>query len=359
MFPSATFPLGSCNVSIELDDTSGTAKVILMAASFEAPGGAVYDNFHVDSSTNGSISPASLQACGLTSVSGLTQDGADATFATDNYVGFSFQAVDSTLATNQYEFALSGALNSRQEFGPFWTAFSASWSDMGTSESRYALATLGTQMQIGETTALGALLELDRASFRDGAATSEGKGWLVGPYLTTYLPNSFMQLQARALWGRTQSDLSPDGTYTDAVDSRRSLVMFDLSGPLPAGPTTITPHIGANYSSETSGAYTDSQNQAIPSVKTAISQGTLGVNVTRAIGGPSGGLTVTWGLDGVWTSTVSGPAVDYDGGRARASFGLSKVFDNGGTLGFGMFYDGLGDDKTHTTGASLNLALKF
>lgn len=503
-FPAATFPLGSCNVSIELDDTTETAKVILMASSFEAPGGAVYDNFHVDIS-NGVITPANLQTCGLTSVTALTQDGANGTFATDNYVGFSFQAVDGTLATNQYEFALSGtaatfpiftttqisppppppppppvvtgptvqqtvtviansqqarvssfanaqpqtdfalrgdmfdggygyytrytpndtsevndgglcdrdceigkapaasyipgggfgslgmkptvtrdavdaaglalalvsrnvslsgseaagALNAQQQFGPLWTALASSWSDMGSASTHYTLATIGAQTNVNDFTALGFMVQADHQAFGDGAASNDTNGWAVGTYVSAFLPATGMQVQARALWGETSNEISPDGSYTDRYDGKRSLVMIDLSGPIRAGKTTVSPHLGANYSSEKSDAYTDSQSQAIPSVKTAISQATFGVNVSRQLGATPQDLTVSWGLDGVWTSTVSGPAVDYEGGRARASFGLSKTFDNGGTFGFGMFYDGVGDDKTHTTGASLNFALAF
>lgn len=500
-FPPATFPLGSCQVFIELDDVSGDAEVTLSSLTPETAGGAYF--FASSPSSASPISLGNLQSCGLTSITGLTQDGANGTFATDNYVGFSFQAVDGTGATNQYEFALSGptttvpffttvqispppppppppptgptvqqtvqvvqssqmavvnnalnnqpyvtsysykyttptypvgddctsgcsselasvafstaakkirtdggyyatngewvevdptvldpivkrnaveaaglalalvsrnttlsgseatgTLNSQHTFGPVWTAVSTSWSDSGSADTRYTLVTLGAQTQVSDFTALGFMIQADNQSFEEGTATNDSKGWLAGPYVTAMLPATGMQFQARALWGATDNDISPDGSYTDQYDARRSLVLVDLRGPIVAGPNSLSAHLGAAYSSETSDAYTDSLSQLIPSQKTAIARSTFGLNFSRELGATPGDTVLTGTLDGNWTTTVSGAAVDYEGGSATASVGITHKFDMG-QLGASIFHSGIGNDGMTTTGASLNFSMKF
>ncbi|HQY44676.1 MAG TPA: hypothetical protein PK450_10915 [Paracoccaceae bacterium] len=502
-FPPATFPLGSCNVSIELDDMTETAKVLLLGPSFEAAGGAVFDSFTIDSGTYGSISATTLQSCGLTNIQSLAQDGANGSFASDGYIGFDFQAVDGLGGTNHYQFALSGAsgtfpiftttvitpppppppppvvtgptvqqtvqvvqssqmavvnnvlnsqpkapsssfsppntdnaytncasgcsselasaafstqirteggyyagygqwvevdpdafdealkpsvqrnavetaglalalvsrnttlsgseatgtLNSQHTFGPVWTALSSSWSGSGSADTRYTLATIGAQTQVNDFTALGFMIQADNQSFEDGAATNDSIGWLAGPYVAAALPATGMQFQARALWGKTDNEISPDGSYTDQYDARRSLAMVDLSGPVLAGPTTMALHIGAAYSSMTSDAYTDNQGQVIPSVATAIARSTFGVNFSRQLD-PAGDTVLTGNLDGNWTSTVTGPAVDYEGASATASVGITHKFEKG-QIGASVFHSGIGNGGMTTTGASLNFAMKF
>lgn len=503
-FPPATFPLGSCNVSIELDDMTETAKVLLLGPSVEAAGGAVFDSFTIDSGTYGSISATTLQSCGLTNIQNLTQDGANGSFASDGYIGFDFQAVDGLGGTNHYQFALSGAsgtfpiftttvitpppppppppppvvtgptvqqtvqvvqssqkmmadsvlgsqpslpkgygytltrpyylsdhvycdswcgstlasgafstqvekdggyydndgnwvavepgtfetpvqrnavdaaalalalvsrnttlsgseatgtLNSRHEFGPVWTAVSSSWSGSGSADTRYTLATIGAQAQVNDFTALGFMIQADNQSFEDGAATNDSKGWLAGPYVSAVLPATGMQFQARALWGKTDNEISPDGSYTDQYDARRGLAMVDLSGPVLAGPTSVSLHLGAAYSSMTSDAYTDNQGQMIPSLTTAISRSTFGVNFSRQLDA-AGDTVLSGALDGNWTSTVTGPAVDYEGASATASVGITHRFEKG-QVGASVFHSGIGNGGMTTTDASLNLALEF
>lgn len=252
----------------------------------------------------------------------------------------------------------AGTLTSRQQVGPFWTALTSSWSDFGTADTRYTLATIGAQAKVSDYTALGFMVQADRQSFVDGVASNDSTGWLAGPYVAAFLPATGMQFQARALWGATDNEISPDGSFTDQYDGRRSLAMVDLSGPIVAGPTSISLHLGAAYSSEKSDAYTDGLSQIIPSQTTAFARSTFGVTYSRQLGATPGETVLSAGLDGNWTNTVSGPEVDYEGGSASALLGISHRFEKG-QFGASIFHSGIGNGGMTTTGASLNLALEF
>jgi hypothetical protein len=56
------------------------------------------------------ITVAAIESCGFTNVSNLVQNGADKTWATDDYIGFTFRGTRDE-STNDYEFALKGVTN--------------------------------------------------------------------------------------------------------------------------------------------------------------------------------------------------------------------------------------------------------
>lgn len=58
------------------------------------------------------ITVAAIESCGFTNVSNLVQNGADKTWASDDYIGFTFRATREGV-TNDYELALKGVTNTQ------------------------------------------------------------------------------------------------------------------------------------------------------------------------------------------------------------------------------------------------------
>lgn len=115
-----TATLGSCTVNIEVNTTSGKAYV---GVSANVAGGSYWINGEI---TPGklSMSEAQLSSClntPVSNISGLSQDGANGTFAGDDYIGFRFSLTEAAggLSAGVHEYKVgSGSLPSSGDGGP-------------------------------------------------------------------------------------------------------------------------------------------------------------------------------------------------------------------------------------------------
>ena len=106
-------PLGSCTVNWQISGEGYYAFMRLTTSSGVYSTAGTYYTFPVDPAPDSpAITVAAIQDCGFTNVTGLTQNGADSNYPADDYMGFSFRAVDPADGkTYDYEFAISGATN--------------------------------------------------------------------------------------------------------------------------------------------------------------------------------------------------------------------------------------------------------
>jgi len=244
--------------------------------------------------------------------------------------------------------------------GPFWGQITGSWSDAGAASSRYVLGSVGAHYKFSDNAALGLMAQFDHINQDDGLlGQASGNGWLVGPYVVARVPEHELYFDARALWGRSNNDITPTGAPTDSVDGVRSLIMARASTRFAVGAYELRPRIEIARARESTGLFIDGVGTPVPGIKGAINQAALGIAVSRDIPTSSGKLNVSGSLDGIWTNTTSGVDAAYEDGRARIGFGLNYKTDAAGTFSASAFVDGLAQDGYEGRGLSLAYNLTF
>ncbi len=233
--------------------------------------------------------------------------------------------------------------------GPIWARLNANWStDLG-APSQYVFGALGGHSRLSDTFLLGGMLQFDHLREVNGAAVSEGNGWLLGPYFVAKLPHQPLYFEGSLLYGQSANTVSPLGTYTDAFSTERWLATLGITGEITRGKLTLLPYLDAKYTSDSQAAYVDGFGNLIAAQTIGLAQVSAGLDVEVALNAVT---TLKAGASGTWSySSGSALAPGYQGGRARLSFGLAHRFARCGGLELSGFYDGIGAADFESYGA--------
>ncbi|WP_322891708.1 MULTISPECIES: Ig-like domain-containing protein [unclassified Yoonia] len=241
--------------------------------------------------------------------------------------------------------------------GPIWVALDAQWGEAGEAETSYTHLTVGSHAPLGEATILGVMLQLDHATSREGVAEIEGTGWLVGPYFATALGQGPLYLDGRVLWGVTDNEISPLGTYTDSFDTERWLATLALAGRIETARATLLPQLQYAYTEDRQEAYLDGLSN--PVAAQTISQGELSASLGWEVPVGDLGLTLFTGeVSGIW-GVQDGGGSDFDGSRGRLDLGLSHHTATGLQMTVGGYLDGIGNAALTRHGVELSLDWRF
>lgn len=196
---------------------------------------------------------------------------------------------------------------------------------------------------------IGALVQFDRVSDRSSTFGSEvtGSGWMAGPYMAARLmPNLFFD--ARVLWGRSQNDTSPFGTYTDSFETSRWLARADLTGNWEFDAWRFTPTAGVTYYEDRQEAYVDSNSVAIDGQTVSLGRFNFGPEIgyrIKAADGstiePFAGIQAIWDFDQSETS-INGATPGDGAVRGKVEAGLVVTSPWGASLRGAASYDGIG-----------------
>lgn len=213
---------------------------------------------------------------------------------------------------------------------------------------------------------VGVLGQFDWAEEKNSAVNSyvDGKGWMVGPYIVGKVPDQNLYYEARASWGRSSNEVSPDGTYTDGFDTTRWLASAKLSGSHVVGDVTIRPEARISWFEETQESYTDSIANQIPEQTISLGEVRFGPKLSRSITLDDGTLVQpSIGISGVWNfgikegKTSQGFAIGSNDLRARLDGGLSINTTHGWELALTGFYDGIGINDYDSYGGGVRLTM--
>ncbi|MGB1235971.1 MAG: Ig-like domain-containing protein, partial [Planktomarina sp.] len=240
-----------------------------------------------------------------------------------------------------------------------WYELNGSVSVLGTGKQEYLFGAVGTQSVVSPTTTLGAMLQFDHSKHRDGVATIEGQGMLVGPYFVTTLQNQPLTFDGRLLWGKTRNKISPFGTYTDRFDTTRLLATLEATGQLVFDDTVVSPKIGFNYVSDRQEAYIDSLNTTIPAQDISMTNLSFGADWASKIPVAKGELLFTGGLAGIWTSGSSNASDLLKGGRGRLDLGLVYRLPENTDIKVDLYLDGIGNGNYQNYGLSVAIEHRF
>lgn len=247
----------------------------------------------------------------------------------------------------------SGSISGCVSQGNTWAEITGAWS----GDDSYTLGTFGAHSFINPNLLIGGMLQFDYAE--DSANNASGTGWMVGPYFVAQVPDQPLFFEGRLLYGQTDNDISPLGTYTDSFETERWLAQLRATGEYQYQATTLMPLLDFTYTDDTQKAYTDSLGNTIPGQTVSLMQVSAGMDFSTPIPVSTGALELIGGLSGIYSSTDGGAAApEFENWRGRTHLGLNYVMANGATLSATTFYDGLGTDY-ESYGASLGFDMKF
>jgi len=247
----------------------------------------------------------------------------------------------------------SGAISGCVSNGNTWAEITGSWSG-GDS---YVLGSFGTHGFVNPNLLIGGMLQFDRAE--DSANNASGTGYMIGPYFVAQVPDQPLFFEGRLLYGQTDNDISPLGTYTDSFETERWLAQLRATGEYQYQNTTLMPLLDFTYTDDTQQAYTDNLNNAIPGQTVSLMQLTAGMDFSTPIPVSTGALNLTGGLSGIYSSSDGAAAApEFENWRGRTHLGLDYDMGNGATFNATTFYDGLGTDY-EAYGASIGFDLRF
>lgn len=238
--------------------------------------------------------------------------------------------------------------------GPVWAALDSSWSDIDGFQTAYTLLTFGSHVYLADETLLGVMVQFDHAASNEGLAEIEGTGWLVGPYYVAR--HGGLVVDARVLWGRTENEIRPTGTYTDHFGTERMLAMLNLSGEIELERASLRPLLGWAYTEDRSEAYVDALSNPVAAQRVRLSELEAGLDWVMPLG--TGAVDFTGGMSAIFTAEQGGNQ-DLEGGRGRIDLGLRRAGPGPLSFDLGVYADGLFQDQQERYGASVAVQLRF
>ena len=247
----------------------------------------------------------------------------------------------------------AGAVNGCGSSGNAWASLTSSRS----GNDSYTLGTIGAHTVVDPNLLIGGMFQYDHSE--DSANNASGSGYMVGPYFVAKLPEQPLFIEGRLLYGQTDNEISPLGTYTDSFETERWLAQLRATGEYQYNATTLMPLLDLTYTDDTQQAYTDSLGNTIPGQTVSLMQLTAGMDFSTPIPVSTGALELTGGLSGIYSATDGGAATpEFENWRGRAHLGLNYGMENGANLSATTFYDGIGTDY-ESYGATTGFDMKF
>ena len=272
-------------------------------------------------------------------------------------------AVEEVQAANA---ALSDAPASRAGTWDVWMEIYGSRTNAGTSSSTLWVGYVGAHYFIRENMLVGVLGQLDWADETNSAAGSsaQGQGWMIGPYLAGKVKDHNLYYEARAAWGQSDNEITPNGAFTDTFDTTRWMVSGRLSGSMTVQDFTVRPALSVVYWEETQEAYIDSLANTIAESTQTLGEVRFGPSFSKNFDLGNGAfIEPSFGVSGVFNfatgenNNAQGFALGDDDLRARLDAGINMRSEDGLVLLLTGFYDGIGLDNYESYGGSARVTV--
>ncbi|MBT2131890.1 hypothetical protein KKW20_12260 [Planktotalea lamellibrachiae] len=241
---------------------------------------------------------------------------------------------------------------------PVWLFAQGRWSSNGGVQDSYIHAAVGAHLLQRENFILGAMLQGDHGSSRDGVAALDANGWLIGPYFVARSPDGKQVFSGSWLVGRTDIALSPLGTYQDEVTADRNVFTLSMSHEISISKLTLYPTLDLANITEKRPSYVDGLGQTIAAGNLNLFEASAGLDFSIPTAVSSGTGEVTGGLSAIYAHYDVDGAIEEDL-RGRVDFGLNRQFDNGVIFNVNISYDGIGAPERGSVGADLLISKNF
>ena len=245
-----------------------------------------------------------------------------------------------------------------------WTEVYGSSSRVGNAGSDLWVGYFGAHYFVSPDFILGALVQVDWSSETNSNTntSADGMGWMIGPYIAGRIAGKQLSYEARVAWGRSDNNVTPNGSYTDEFETERFLASAKISGSYKLGSLTMVPEAGVTWFEEDQGAYTDSLGNLIPQQTVSLGEFKFGPSFTYDIKLENGSLLQpSFGISGVQNFGIKqgiltqGAVLGSEDLRARLDAGIAVSNSYGWNLAFSGFYDGVGLANYDAYGGSVKL----
>ena len=244
-----------------------------------------------------------------------------------------------------------------------WIETSGAWASSDRTDNKYFLGSVGSHAQFSENVLLGAMIQADYAKSKTDEDSVSGAGWLAGPYTVAKHPDHPLYFEARLLYGQSENDVSPLGTFTDSFDSERFLGQAKVTGSLDYDTVKVLPYTDITYTEDRQKSYTDSVGNIISSQTVELTQIKSGVDVQKFIDIASGMLVLSCGFEAIYSETGgSAPSTitpEYENTRGRLDLGVDYLSDQNSILKASTFYDGIGSPDYEGYGVNITYVKEF
>lgn len=257
--------------------------------------------------------------------------------------------------------------NDRTGSWDVWTQINGSKATQTNTKSEFWSANFGTHYFVSNDMLIGVLTQFDWAEEANSATNSNvsGNGFLVGPYIAGKLKDHPLFYEARALWGQSDNDISPIGTYTDSFETERWLASLKVQGSYDLNDElTLKPEASLSYFKETQEAYTDTNSNLIPEQTISLGEFKFGPTITRSFDAGNGfTMRTSIGVSGITNFAVNNANTSTSNSfanenlRARVDAGLELENEYGIRFTATGFYDGIGASGFDSYGGTLGLVI--
>lgn len=250
--------------------------------------------------------------------------------------------------------------------GLVWGNLQASRTETATHELGYALLTMGAHAYRTERMIIGGMVQIDKAeqTSTSGVETS-GVGGMVGPYMVSQIGEQPLFFEARLLYGVSDNEITPLGTYTDSFRTERWLARIGVEGAYALDAVTLFPNLNISHVQDSLEAYVDGLGDTVETQSIALTEIDFGIDFEAPIAIENGDLVLTGGLSGNWTSKkATGMASTYiDAGEnwgARVDLGARYTGESGVILSSGIYLAGINSESARrTVGGEFGVEYRF
>jgi hypothetical protein len=232
-----------------------------------------------------------------------------------------------------------------------------------TSANDFGTVSIGADYRLDPSLLIGLFAEGDWMRSLDAAAatTSDGAGWMLGPYLEKRLDKGLV-FDGRVGWGTSGDSVASPGMDASAYRTMRWFAKGRLSGDYGSGDWRFSPQVSAVYfgSDQPDSGAGPGGGQIM-----ALGSMSFGPSVSYAVHGDGSTLTPGFGISGIW-DFADVTTVDLETGladalpadvHARAELKIPVRLSNGVEFGAKAYYDGIGVGGFHPYGGSVQVTV--
>ncbi|WP_052951656.1 putative Ig domain-containing protein [Devosia soli] len=222
-------------------------------------------------------------------------------------------------------------------------------------DGQLVLGSVGADYLVTTDLLVGGFVQLDHAvqGLAGLPGFASGAGWMAGPYATMRLHEN-LYLDVLAGFGRSSNSINPLGSYEDRFGATRWILSAALEGQWVAGPWTFSPRASLGYFAETSDAYRDALDIAIPSIAMHVGQIAIGPAVSYRLVAGEVVMTLGLGLEG---AAEFSPNLGLENGQARLRASVNATSPRGADIGLTIGLNGIGNDAGTVLSVSGRLAV--
>jgi len=204
---------------------------------------------------------------------------------------------------------------------------------------------------------MGSVDKFESGDDTPASISTEGDGYLVGPYATARITDS-LYFDGRVMFGSSDNTIAPLGTFKDDFDTSRLLFAASLSGDFNwSEQVSFRPAVELRHLRETQKAYTDSLGVQIDEEKFGLGEISFAPRLERTVALNNGWVMRPFGqVEGIYAYGDNAEVVLGSSLRARVEGGITLRSEGGVSAGISGFADGIGSENYDAQGLRFKLS---